>query len=283
MSSQAALAAQAKQCLAKAAPIPGAPLWHMGWGDADDKAVMQNAVDYLTCKAKAKMPFTEDEKHFLVEVFEAFWWGGKILDWIPGMDGMPEAATLANHYVHGDGKTLEVSAELYKTSVIVRDTMAAMKAFIGESINKGIPVPLLRSGDLNFMKSQHFAKVSRGRGRNQQTQGHVLNDGALQAEQQNLRLRFADHRFHLQAYSSVIGNTPTGKTHMHTRWRVDSIWDYEPFRNTTEDAKYISELPMGHSREHKLVLPDGLSQYMTVLGIAKVFNYWAEWHETWDF
>jgi hypothetical protein len=31
-----------------------------------------------------------------------------------------------------------------------------------------------------------------------------------------------------------------------------------------------------------LALPDGLSQYMTVLGVAKAFDYYAEWHETWS-
>jgi hypothetical protein len=36
-------------------------------------------------------------------------------------------------------------------------------------------------------------------------------------------------------------------------------------------------LPIG---EWVLALPDGLSQYMTVLGVAKAFDYYAEWHET---
>ena len=36
------------------------------------------------------------------------------------------------------------------------------------------------------------------------------------------------------------------------------------------------------SRLHLLEISDGLSQYMTVLGIAKAFDYWAEWHDIWD-
>ena len=290
-----ALAAKAKQCLEKAAPIPGAPLWHMGKASADDKAIMQNAIDYLTCKAKAQMPFTEEEKRFLVELYEAFWWGGKgtnILETLGfNFQGMPEAAELANHYMHGNGKTLAVNPGLYKSSVIVRDTMAAMKEFIRESINKGVPVPVLNSGDPKFMQSTHFTKVSKHAGhRSQETQGHVLSGGVLQAEQKNLRLHYANNRFHLQAFSQafmafsrpLFSTSSTRTARMLTRWRVDDTWNYAPLGSDDDNAKHITKIPIGHKREHKLFLPDGLSHYMTVLGIAKEFNYWAEWYEYWD-
>jgi len=283
MTSETALVAKARQCLDKAAPIPGIPSWHLARGTADNKAVMQNAVDYLTCKAKAKMPFTEEEKRFLVELFEAFSLGGKVLSWIPGRDGLPEAAMLAKHYVHGGGKTVEVDSNLYKSSVIVRDTMAAMKEFIKESVNKKKPIPpLLQSNDPSFMRSKHFGKLSLYKGnRNSDTQGYVRDDnGVLVTEQNNKRLHYADNRFFLHAFSTFTKFID--KTRVHTRWRVDSIWDYEPF-GKKDDGKHISEIPMGYSREHILKLPDGLSQYMTVLGIAKVFDYWAEWYEIWDF
>ena len=232
-----------------------------------------------------RIPFTEDEKHFLVELFEAFWWGGKGLNiaealGVGNIQGMPEAAELANHYVHGDGKTLEINPELYKSSVIVRDTMAAMKAFIRESINKNIPVPVLQSGDPKFMQSPHFTNAKlRIIHRNKDTQGGVLPDGALQAEQMNKRLHYANNRFHLQAFSQPLFSTSSTRTsRMLTRWRVDDTWDYEPF----EKASYVSHLPMGINREHILKIPDGLSHYMTILGIAKEFKYWAEWHEYWN-
>ena len=305
MAPPTALAAKAKQCLAKAAPIPGAPAWHMARGNADDKAIMQNAIDYLTCKAEAKMPFTEDEKHFLVELFEAFWWGGKgtnifeatgIGNMIGGIleigyiQGMPEAAELANHYVHGNGKTLVINPGIYKSSVIVRDTMAAMKAFIRESVSKGIPVPVLRSGDPKFMRSPHCAKLHKSR-RDEFTQGYVLFDGALKTEEMNKRLHYADNRFHLHAYSQAFVNflpplfsTSVSKTpYMCTRWRVEETWDYQSFEKTSyASGKAITDIPMGYKREHRLRLPDGLSHYMTVLGVAKEFKYWAEWSEKWD-
>ena len=282
MTSQTALAAKAKQCLAKAAPIPGAPLWHMGMGGADDKAIMQNAVDYLTCKAQARMPFTEDEKRFLVELFEAFWWGGKAKN-------MREAAELANHYVHGNGETLAVNPELYKSSVIVRDTMAAMKAVIKESVNKGGPVPVLKSSDPMFMLSPHFNKL-RIIHRNQTTQGGVLPNGVLKAEEMNRRLHYANNRFYLQAsseaflaYSPPLFSRPAKRIpSILTTWRVDDTYDFAPLGSDDENARHISKTPMGPMREHELYLPDGLSHYMTVLGIAKEFKYWAEWYEYWN-
>jgi len=266
----------------------------MGWGDADDKAVMQNAVDYLTCKAK--MAFTEDEKHFLVELFEAFWWGGKgtnILEalGVGNIQGMPEAAELANHYVHGNGKTLAINPGLYQSSVIVRDTMAAMKAFIKESVNKGGSVPVLKSGDPKFMLSPQFANAKlRTILRNQTTQGGVLPDGALQAEQMNKRLHYANNRFHLQALSQAFQTTSHWPyrsrmeytTRILTIWRVDDTYDYHPFGSDKENAEHISGFRIGYKREHDLYLPDGLSHYMTVLGIAKEFKYWAEWYEYWN-
>jgi hypothetical protein len=263
MSSPAALADKAKQCLAKAAPIPGAPLLLMARGTTGTATTLQNAIDYLSCKAKAKLAFDEDEKEFLRELFEALWWGGKA-------KGLYEAAELANHYVNGKGETLKIGSYVYESAVIVQDTMAAMKGFIKASAAKKKHVPRLVSHDQAFMRSPEFAAVSQRKGRNVNTQGYVLPDGALLTEQQNTRLKNTDHRFHLQAQSM-----PSGKTRLHTRWRVDSIYDFEPF----EKADYVTTIPLGDGVSIKL--PDGLSHYMTALRIAADFNYWTEWHEHW--
>lgn len=68
---------------------------------------------------------------------------------------------------------------------------------------------------------------------------------------------------------------PLQEQKFQIRWRVDSVYDFEPF----ERKDYVTRLPIG---EWVLNLPDGLSQYMTVLGAAKAFDYYAEWHETWS-
>ncbi len=62
---------------------------------------------------------------------------------------------------------------------------------------------------------------------------------------------------------------------MQTVWSVDSLYDFEPF----EKHDYYTEIPLG---ERKLVIYDGLSEYMTRIGTAKAFTYRAEWRETWS-
>ncbi|MES9940204.1 MAG: hypothetical protein ABW104_14070 [Candidatus Thiodiazotropha sp. 6PLUC2] len=84
---------------------------------------MQDAVDYLNEKAQAKIQFNDDEKEFLKELYEAFGWVGLA-------KGMPEAAALADHYVSSGGEPLEMDSEPYKESVVVNDTMDAMKSHI---------------------------------------------------------------------------------------------------------------------------------------------------------
>ena len=92
---------------------------------ADDLTLLQSAIDYLTCKAKEKMSFNDDDKEFLKELYEAFSWGGSY-------KGYNEAADLADYYVNGDGSRLKVNAELYNISIIVKETMQAMRLFIAE-------------------------------------------------------------------------------------------------------------------------------------------------------
>ena len=119
---------QAKACLAKKSDIPASPLYNMAraakFDSKDDAKYIQDAVDYLTCKAKAKLSFTDDEKEFLKELYEAFWWGGQY-------KGYKEAAALANHYVNGPGNAQAspyiINSEIYRNSPIVIATMQAMK------------------------------------------------------------------------------------------------------------------------------------------------------------
>ena len=56
---------------------------------------------------------------------------------------------------------------------------------------------------------------------------------------------------------------------------MDSYYDFEPF----EKHDYYTHIPLG---QNKLVLSDGLSEYMTKIGVAKAFWYRAEWTEQWD-
>ena len=76
MSSLQKLKKQADACLAKKADMPMSPLFNMAnvakRNATGDFKSMQDAVDFLACKAKAKMEFDEDDKEFLKERLRHF-------------------------------------------------------------------------------------------------------------------------------------------------------------------------------------------------------------------
>jgi hypothetical protein len=65
-----------------------------------------------------------------------------------------------------------------------------------------------------------------------------------------------------------------GNGNFKTTWSVDSVYDFEPF----EKHDYYTEIPLG---QNKLIIYDGLSEYMTRIGVANAFKYHAEWSEMW--
>src|SRR5262249_6910653 len=147
---------------------------------------------------KAKLPFTDEEKEFLKNIFEDLWWGGEV-------KGYPEAAQLADHYVNGGGEKLQIDERVYNTSVIVRDTSKAIKDYIRRLINAKANFALVRSSDPGFLHSAQGKKVSKASGRDVNKQGYVLPDGNLLTEQSNSRLKNANNRFILVAKSAKTG------------------------------------------------------------------------------
>lgn len=180
--------------------------------------------------------------------------------------GYKEAAALANHYVNGDGALLRINAEVYKTSKIVQATSEAMKEYIRELKSKGKDFSMLKCNNPVFMSRPCSQPLRR---MNFRTEGKMKASGVLEAAQDNHRLHKTDGHFFLEARSSVhAGNR------IRTIWSVESIYDFEPF----EKQDYYTEIPLG---QNKLVIYDGLSEYMTKIGVAKVFTYKAEWEEVW--
>jgi hypothetical protein len=248
--------------------IPSAPLYHLGMaalGSKNNLIEIQNTVDHLDKKAHAKEPFTEDEKEFMKELYEAFAWGGIA-------KGMPEAAALADHYVSGNGEPLEMDPEPYKSSVVVNDTMDAMKSHIRELAENKQSFHSLKTNDANFKNSQHLRPLMMINGsRDKDTEGYVRSDGLIYAEQNNHRLQKADNRFYLQADTIQLSNGD-----FQTTWRVDNTYDFEPYSKGDK----VTTLPL--DKNLKLNLPDGLSEYMdSGLGIAVPFKYHAKWTEVW--
>ncbi|MET1256646.1 hypothetical protein [Aliikangiella maris] len=252
------------KCLEERDNIPSAPLWHMGkvakFESKESFDLLQNTVDYLVCKAKLRMPFTDNEKEFMKELFEALWWGGKY-------HGFYEAATLANHYVNGNGNPVSLNATLYKNSIIVKDTANAMRKYMLQLKSSGKNFTFIKSSDPGFLHSEFPKKLKRGK-RNSIKYGHILHDGALLAEQVNLRLKNADNRFHLTVRTTKAGNSYCSV------WQVKSVYDFEPFAKND-----ITDIPL--SGKYTIKLPDGLSRYLAEIKVAKVFNYGAIWSERW--
>ena len=174
-------------CADLRADIPMSPLWHMGktaaFQSKESLVTMQKAVDYLACKAKNHQTFEKNEKEFLKELYEAFWWGGEYKGW-------KEAAQLAKHYVHGNGRPLSINPEVYQTSVIVKDTMVLMKKYIAELIESQKPCQHITSGEIGFCSKSYFSNL-RLHKRNAKTLGYVDSSGLLYAEQENERLQKA--------------------------------------------------------------------------------------------
>lgn len=247
--------------------IPSSPLIELTkvklLGSTEALKRLQLAVDALSLKAKAGARFTPDEKTFLVELFECFSLGGKAM-------GYWEAAALADHYVHGAGVTLQLDATVYAGSAIVRDTQSAMKKVIQSQVAAAPPSAKvsLGSADAVLLKHKSFVALT-DKSRNLDSQGRMLVGGWLLTEQANQRLQKANNRFQLSSTSQSNDGDAIGTT-----WRVDDDYVFEPFVKG-----FYTELHLGP----KLVLrlPDGLSQYMTRIGIAKDFKHYAEWTEVW--
>ena len=253
------------KCAENRESIPGAPLWHMGkvalFESENSLNLLQNTVDYLACKGKLGKPFTDDEKEFMKEIFEALWWGGQYR-------GFSEAAQLANHYVNGEGKPVKLDPEVYKNSVIVNDVMAAMKNYIRDNFPKNKRIMVMKSSSRNFLFSDYARKLRQGK-RQVNKQGYLQYSGALLTEQSNSRLKNTDNRFLLDVITSKDGSIFLSK------WKVDSYYDFADF-----PKGHVTHLPL--AKGMVLKLPDGLSHYLTKIGVAQEFKYSAEWEEKWN-
>jgi|GEM_PF-2510177 len=263
------LSESATKCLDQQVPMPGAPAFDLARGRLGSDASVgkvQDAVDYLECKAKAGMPFTETEGKFTEELYEAFSIGGKV-------SGMPEAAALADHYVNGNGVNLQIDSGAYETSTIVQDSTEAMKSHIQDLEAAGLPFEKVSTDSQSFVDSPQIKSVMSINGsRSASTDGYVRSDGLVFAEQNNNRLQKADNRFTIDATTT---QAPDGT--FETTFRVENTYDFEPY---SVGDKY-TEIPV--TSDSSLTIDDGLSEYMASGegGVANTFEYHAEWTETW--
>jgi hypothetical protein len=243
--------------------------YYLATGDADD---IQKEIDRLTTKARNNQTFIADEKSFLVDLYEWIATGGR-WKWLAssptGYDkGLWEAGELLEHYLDGEGEKLEIDSGIYENSVIVKYAAAEMKKVIAADLVK--PGKIRNSGEIwstHVLKPKNFGDAT--------TKGQILTGGVLLAEQGNVRLKYANNRFVLKSFSNA---SPGGVT---TRWRIDDVWDYNSFAEQRKQKRNdVTHLPLRGGKVLKL--PDGLSHYLTEIGVAQEFAFYAEWTENWS-
>jgi len=246
------------------------PLWvpfSLGTGDVEE---LQQEIDRLSRKAKKKETFTEEEKYFLVSFYGWLAWGGLAypIKWLP------EASQLLRHYLHGKTNLLKIDPYIYQTSSIVKYAIAEMKNIILSDIAKSGKIR--NNGSFGSPGNLHDCKRTREQ---QKTMGEIRDNGYLLAEQNNTRLHKADNRFPLYCTTTITNRSPS---QFHTIWSVRSVWDYDSFeKQKAAGNNLVTELDLPMPGK-KISIPDGLSEYLTKLGLARVFDYYAEWEEKWS-
>jgi hypothetical protein len=241
------------------------PLWipfSLSIGDVDE---IQTEINRLTEKARKREPFEQCERGFLVALYSWIAWGG-LLKWYP------EACQLLRHYLHGNGKPVQLNPHIYESSIIVKYAMTEMKKIIIEDIKKTGKI----RGNGAFSSQGNLVDTPCSFS-DQSVKGAIVKNGTLMAEQNNQRLKNADNCFPLEAICSIISDRPP---RFHIKWAIKSYWDYESFETQkTMNLNLVTKLPLGDGK--KLDLPDGLSKYLVELRQAYEFAYSTEWHEDW--
>jgi hypothetical protein len=153
-----------------------------------------------------------------------------------------------------------IKKNLYGNSVIVKYAMDEIKRMMLYDIS---------TGQLNnFYNSEMLPSTPN---RNIDTEGRILEDGKLIAEQNNRRLKYADNRFILSA-----------KIEQHKNNMIKLYWYVEGDYNfASYPIDFYSVFQIDSNNDMRLRIDDGLSAYLVEIGIAEVFCYRAEWNEIW--
>ncbi len=272
---------------------PNSVLWHLAMVARDHNHqsfhLLQESLNHLSQKARDKSRFDDHEKAFLQVIFTCPWWGGcehglneakrylepgstatEVADVsvTPISDGVQLAlAMMANHYVQGNGQFYPLNLHVYRSSSIVRDTVSALRDYIRELFTFKKSATMVRSSDLGFLHSKYASDIEKKR-KNAETKGFIFNDGSLMLDQKDPRLITLGNRFYISAMTSTLG------TSLMTRWRIEGTYRFEIFKEG--DAE--TGIPLND--QHILVIPSCLGAYLVDLEIAKPFEYFTDWAES---
>jgi hypothetical protein len=203
---------------------------------------IQKKVDLLEEKAIAGETFSEGEKSFLTDLYDAIAFGGKLM-------GYAEASAMLSHYLHGNGTPLFVGAEAYTRNQKVKEAAVAVKERIKADINGGA-----------FNKDRQYQS------------GKIVIDPAEDA-----RLFYLSNIFYITAR---VNTDKTGRHVILFRVELEAKFiSYDEMKKRFHDPKHF-HTPFPTLQEGKvLALDDGLSHHLVTIGLAREYVYGTEWAE----
>jgi hypothetical protein len=221
----------------------------------------QATIDEISGRAKQKPAarslnetlLTSNDVLILRVLYNSIGQGGRFV--------APEAAQLMRRYLKTDlSGTEEIPATVYQNDTAVQKEILKHKAEIKLALRSG---KLKRGGRIEFA-IHASARTSQGC-----SHTGIKPPGKRLLRADSERLQKANNRFWLQSYSTADADQVT------TRFLVTDCYEFEPF-----SRGFFTNLEL---YGQKIVLPDGLSEYLTRIGLAKVFTYESSWVEGWKF
>jgi hypothetical protein len=205
-----------------------------------DFAEIQARVDVQEKKAIKKKEFSSDDKAFLKDLYASLAFGGRVI-------GHREAADMLERYLAATGEPLRLGSEAYQADPKVKAAVAKLEFRIRADAARSVVRKKYVSDRMNVSVSE------------------------------DARLFYFSNVFFVQAFPEK--NTGS---HFRIRFRVDLTARFVSYDE--EKALFgkcgIYRTPlMKNDKGETFTIDDGLSQYLTVLGLAKVFDYYSEWTE----
>lgn len=205
---------------------------------AGDFSEIQRKVDLLEEKAIEKQEFTDEEKEFLKDLYNSLVFGGRLL-------GYKEAANMLEHYLNASGTPLRINEGIYLENKKVEQAMQKIKIRIKADILK------------------------------KAVKHNYTSDTIVVEHKKNPRLFYFSNVFALQAKPIKIE-----KNYYIIKWKVElkaHFPSYSEQQQRYSDYKYFRTPFTTNSQGETFNIDDGLSHYLTRLGLAKEFIYYAEW------
>ncbi len=203
-----------------------------------DFAEIQTRVDALEKKAIGKKEFSEDDKAFLKDLYASLAFGGRIM-------GHREAADMLDRYLAATGEPLRLGSEAYEANAKVKAAVVKLASRIRADLSR---------------------RVARKK---------YLSDRIVVSISEDARLFYFSNVFFLQAFPDTAdGDRP------RIRFRVDltsHFVSYDEEKKIYGRCGRVSTPFVTNGKGSTLTIDDGLSNYLTVIGLAKEFGYYSEW------